>query len=690
MHNGGEGRLNIGDLDFSGGSPKEELEFEESSVESNNLRMDIEKLRAATEDAIRNIRENYLFRESELISQIQSEDMKKALLENRPGTLETNDDLSIEELKQFEIARMEEIESLKRIGHKASSKESMFNLSSSEVSSIFRRSLENQGEDVGPIDLEKCSEAIKEKYQKEVEDMERAVRDECEVEFDKQRKQLRFDYENKMNQEISEVQNRLNEYWQERAEELEDKINQLSEARPRSTSELEKIYQSQYEERLAVETQRLKAEIEVSLRNEYEIMLNQRVEAAKKETQDPNDFLTDLRREMEEKFQQRLVIEKNEWKEEIQSIILPEIRSKLEPSLKEKLAEVESKVKQDADVEIKGKVEIIKKEAEERIKNYIQKVAQRDYESLKEKIKEDMKKALRKEQESKLQTALDAEVKLQIEREIRKELTLQMESQVYEEVESRVKEEIRNELIDLYKNRQKQIRHELNAKLKAAQEKYTIQQKKEVAKQVAGMLEKREKEIKNNLRKKLERDKKEIEAELAKEYEGNQSYQRVKTTKELTEISKTKAQLIVQIKKVKQEKKEELNMIRKQREELEQKIKDLEQIQEKNFFQNKTPMSQRSTIFQPEIVNEVQAQDIETPNENAIPHENIDPPRMQSQRKLLSHYNSQDLLNQIISKNMQETQDAYRLLEETKDPPSYYRRSLNESPADTPPIYYRS
>lgn len=202
-------KLNINDLNLSAESEINELDIETGSVESGNLRLDIEKLRASTEDAIRKIRESYIKKETELISQMQSEDEKKLLLQNRPGSLDLNEDMSIDDLKQFEIARMEELQNLRRIGHKQSS---MFNLSSSDLSTIFRKSLENQGEDVNPTNIEKCSEAIKEKYQKELEEMEIAVRQECEAQFDQNRRQLRLDYENKMNQEITEVQLSLNDH----------------------------------------------------------------------------------------------------------------------------------------------------------------------------------------------------------------------------------------------------------------------------------------------------------------------------------------------------------------------------------------------------------------------------------------------------------------------------------------------
>lgn len=68
------------------------------------------------------------------------------------------------------------------------------------------------------------------------------------------------------------------------------------------------MYSAQFEERLDVEKQKLKAEIEQALRSDYENMISQKIEALKSSD---SDYLTEIRKDLEQQFQSRLKNEKN-------------------------------------------------------------------------------------------------------------------------------------------------------------------------------------------------------------------------------------------------------------------------------------------------------------------------------------------------------------------------------------------
>ena len=84
----GEYSLNRFNGSPSGAIEELDFNFETSSIEeSENLRLEIEKLRAATEDQIFKLREEYLQKESELINHLSNEKEKKIILDTRPDFL---------------------------------------------------------------------------------------------------------------------------------------------------------------------------------------------------------------------------------------------------------------------------------------------------------------------------------------------------------------------------------------------------------------------------------------------------------------------------------------------------------------------------------------------------------------------------------------------------------------------------
>lgn len=506
----------------------EELErnCETSSIEENdNLRLEIEKLRAATEDQILKLRQEYLDKETELLALLPDEE-KLALLNSRPEYLFV------------------------------------------DTEGLLDDSPETKSGPIGGFPEES----------KDLTELEARIKSEMEADFILTEKQLVKEYEEKMEIAVRDVEIKLNQYWESRAEELEEKIRALEDVKPKSSKDLEKKYQNYYDGLLEKEKEELAEELEAKIKEKYENLLQQELNSTS-----GLDFETEkqIREEMEYAFQQRLRDEKQAWQAEVEATYMHELRKKNDFSLKQRIEAVEEKVKAEAAEEINKKIAELKKEADLKITAYINESQKEDLNSVREKFKEDFKAKLRAEQENSLKSLLDPKQKLAIEQELRKELTEKLEKELYEEAELNLKTKIKNELSELYKNRQKQLRLDMKNKLKNAEERLNEQFKSEIEQQVNEIVAKREKELMNDYKKQLERNKKEIEAQLTKEFEAKYLKERETLNDELTEITKNKALLTAQLKSVKQQKKEELSKIKRQREEIHEKLQELVQPEKK-------------------------------------------------------------------------------------------------------------
>lgn len=653
-----------------------DLNLDTSSAEDADiLRVDIDKLRSSTEDQILKLREEYLQRESELLVHLPEEE-KIAMINSRPECLfSESSPLVIDDAKVFN--EYNEKDAQLWVSPKDNMKSS--NKSNRDFGFSPDRSKKTAKDDLA--------------------ELESRIKAEMEVEYSKSEAELVKEYEGKMENAVRDVEIKLNQYWESRADELEEKIKALEDSKPKTAKDLDKKYQEYYEELLEKEKEELAEELEGKIREKYELLLQQEMNSTS-----GLDFETErqIREEMEYAFQQRLRDEKQAWEAEIEANIMHELRKKSDFSLKQKIEAIEERVKNEATQEINNKISEIKKQADEKISKYLADSQKDDIEALRQTFKDEYKQKLRSEQDSTLKAYLDPKQKMLIEQELRKELAEKLEKEIYEEAEQNLRAKVKNELADLYKNRQKKLRQDMKNKLKHAEEKLNEQCKSEIEQQVAEIIVKREKELMSDYKKQLERNKKEIEAQLTKEFEAKYLKERESLNDELTEITKNKALLTAQLKSVKQQKKEELSRIKKQREEIHEKLQELAQPVlevkptpppvkshifsnedlDEHYHENKTAISpipanesvekvKASSYFQhePVVVEQVTRK---IPSPAVQERVEIEPTR----RRLLPKYNTQDLLNQILSQNNEEIRKAHKSLEDTQEPPIYYRKLI--------------
>jgi hypothetical protein len=664
------------------GIEESDLNFETSSIDdTENLRLEIEKLRAATEDQILKLREEYLQQEAEILKELTNDQERKQIMESRPDFL-FSETSALDDHKNFEY-----------FSDKDTSKRMPWSSPFQEISPA-----KPYPQDLSPLkDFEK--NRFKIKQDDEDFELENRIKSEMEKEFKQTEKELKKEYDEKIDKAVHDVEIKLNQYWESRAQELEDKIKALEDTKPKSAKEIDQKYQEYYEELLEKEKEELAEELEGKIREKYENLLQQELNNSNGldyETQNQ------IKEEMEYAFQQRLRDEKQAWQAEVEANFMHELRKKSEFSLKNQIEAVEEMVKKDATDEINRKISEIKKEADEKITRYIADSQKKDIEAAKQVFKAEYKQKLKLDQENTLKSLLDPKVKLQIEQELRKELTEKLEKEIYEECETNLKSKVRAELSDLYKNRQKQLRLEMKNKLKHAEERLTDQYKAEIEQQVNDIIARREKELIIDYKKQLERNKREIEAHLTKEFEAKHFKEREALNDELAEITKTKALLMAQLKTVKLQKKDELDRIKKQREEINEKIQELGHT-ERNPEIKQTPHPTKPSLFSDcedfDTNEKLHVFNFESDSMDKLKknspflienqESNLDKPPSpifpdkieteQPKRRLLPKYNTQDLLNQILSQNTEETKKAYKLLEETQEPPTYYRKLIDYS-----------
>ena len=349
-----------------------DLNFETSSIEdTDNLRLEIEKLRAVAEDQILKLREEYLHQESDLLSQIESETERNLIITTRPDCL-------------FGAESVLNLESI-RIQDPRVSKENpkrMPWVSSEEVLTSSKKAFESDSQAL--VSSGKSKNYAKDRQDEELAELERRIQAEMEEEFQRNERVLEQEYNEKMEEAVKSVEVKLSQYWESRAEELEEKIKALEETKPKSSKDIEKKYQEYYEELLEKEKEELAEELEAQIREKYENLLQQEMSSSS-----GLDYETEkqIREEMEYAFQQRLREEKQAWQDELETNTMHEMRKKSEFSLKQKIELLEDKVKQEATEEINQKILQIKKEADEKITGYIIESQKEDFYSMKQRLK---------------------------------------------------------------------------------------------------------------------------------------------------------------------------------------------------------------------------------------------------------------------------------------------------------------
>lgn len=484
----------------------------------------------------------------------------------------------------------------------------------------------------------------------------------------------------------------------------------------------------------------LKDQIHRELSIEYEEKLRKRLSTLPSKR--PNDEIADLRRQItdletfrantEVEFEVRLATAKESWKEEVENWAVEDRKQALELSFEQKLAQRSREIQDQAKAEVAQLAAQFRKEAQEAISLHLQRLAEdsgKREEAGRQQMREECMKEIRSEREMKLAEALAARLTVQLDKELRRDLAPKVEKELRTALEEHLRGQIRKEFEDIFETRRNQLETELKSKLKAATERVEGRFEDEIARLMQEKTQKLEKELKIKYKMKLEREVRQAQSQALEDYKAKQTADMEEIRREKAEIGRLKAALNVQMRKLGSDRREETERARKMELELERKGKELsyqlgraqEGGENTKLRQNTSPKPRESRIspeksdilpenrpFSPEKAEIMPIKTLPRP---------ISPPKQapaaviaEEEPRFLPRYDSQDLVKQLISRNLEEAQrEAVSLLQQTekpplvtspyypKDPPSapalsYYPRELGETgkPQGNQPVYYRS
>ena len=697
-------------------------------------RLEIEKLRALAEEAIKQIREQYAVLEGDLMGKLTA-DEQEMLHFTRPECLKDNipasarnaalfgSSDSFEELKFVESRMASEIKTLRdevdRLRKRVAESEGPSNRASM-TGSLTGPSLLSILRSVQPTDsdhLEKCSEAILDTVERDLQAREMQVRREAEERFEGEKEALKEVFEEQITRAVEETREQVSEYWQARAK----------KARP---EDVEKLRESLY------------MEIEGKLQREYEEKLKKRISqlAPKSKIEDSSELRERLNQfeaykaNQEVEFELRLAAEKEAWRQEITSLGLEDRRIDLQRDFDRRLAQRTAEIQEQSKAEVTQLTQQFRSEAQAAISQHLQRLSEetdRKAEGLKAAVREDCLKELRSEREMRLSEALAARLSAQLEKDLRRDLAPRIERELRVNLEDLLRTQLRAEFEEVYETRKKELEGDMRSKLRAAQERVEGRFEGDVSRLMHEKTAKVEKELRIKYKSKLERQQKQLEAVLKQEYELRLEEEKAELLREKNEVARLKSALNVQLKKASTERKEELDKIRKQEAELERKSKELSyqvtrlQIQEgitstpepkrppqssaTRLDRSHSPLSRpRESRISP------QKYTGESELMSSLPRP-LSPPQLSRQspqsserntdkeqeygQRLVPRYDSQDLVRALISKNLEEAQkEAVKTLQSTEKPPSlsssYYPRDFEPAQTIKQPapssLYYRS
>ena len=483
----------------------------------------------------------------------------------------------------------------------------------------------------------------------------------------------------------------------------------------------------------------LREEIRQELTSEYEEKLRKRLN--QQPTKRPSDELQELRRQIadleafrenvEVEFEVRLATAKEMWRQEMTALALEDHEKALARHYELQLAQRTQEIQAQSKAEVAQVSAQFRREAQEAISVHLQRLADdsvKRTESQKQLLREECLNELRSEREMKLAEALTARLTVQIDKELKLTLTPKIEKELKTTLEEKLRMEVRKEFEDIFETRRNQMEMELKSKLKHATERVEGRFEEEVSRLVTEKTAKIEKELKVKYKTKLDREIKLAKEQALEEYKEKQTADIEEIRREKTEIARLKAALNVQMRKKGMERKEETEKIRKMEMELERKGREIEfkagKISESQ--ENRPKMSENSLksresrIFSPEkpqVFPKISPEKAEMAPISFIPRP-VSPPEasetavaVEEQPRFLPRYDSEDLVKQLIAKNLEEAQrEAVNLLQLTEKPPivtsqyypketvvqsvpGYYVREQSEaiSKADSSKqVYYRS
>ena len=682
-------------------SPDDELE----------PRLEIEKLRALSEEAIKQIRDRYLQLESSLISRLSPEEQSmmqmtrpECLQEFTSSGFKERDDAmygsvdSFEELKNVEKRMASEVKVLRdeveRLRKRVADSEGT-SLRTSLTGSLNGQVLVNLLKSVQPDDsetLEKCSGVILETLENDFLAREIEIRREMEEQFEAEKQQIKESYEEQVAKAIEEARVQATEAHQSKGGK-----------KPRA-DDLQSLRESIY------------LEVEDRLKQEYEEKLRKRLaQLAPKPRPDDYSELRERLRELETfkanqevEFELRLASEKEAWKRELASLSLDDYRRELQKDFDHRLAQRTQEVQEQSKSEVGQLTAQFRAEAQDAISRHLQRLAEeseRRTEAMKGMLREECLRELRSEREMKLSEALAARISVQLDKELRKDLTPKVEKELRTVMEEQLRMQLRKEFEDIYETRKGQMEQEMKQKLRMAQSRVEGKYEGDVNRLLQERTSKIEKELKIKYKTKLERIQKQTEEGVQQEYKQKHEEEMVELRREKSEVARLRSALNVQLKKANVERREELDRIRKQEVELDRKTKELNlqlsrvQIQEglgpatetpiKSVRASQTPMKKDSSVSPigkgKESKLSPQKYTVDSELIGSLPRP-LSPPQLSRQsppssernndpaydppQRLLPHYDSQDLVKQLISKNLEDAQrEALTLLQQTEKPP---------------------
>jgi hypothetical protein len=467
----------------------------------------------------------------------------------------------------------------------------------------------------------------------------------------------------------------------------------------------------------------LKEQIHRELSIEYEEKLRKRLSQLPQKR--PSEEIADLRRQISEleafksnvelDFEVRLATEKEAWKQEISSFALAERQEALEQAFEVRLAQRTREIQDQAKAEVAELAGQFRKEAQEAISLHLQRLAEdsdKRGEAGKQQMREECLKEIRSEREMKLAEALAARLTVQLDKELRRDLAPKIEKELRTAIEEQLRAQIRREFEDIFETRRNQLESELKSKLKNATERVEGRFEDEIARLMQEKTLKLEKDMKIRYKTKLEREIRQAQAQVLEEYKAKQTADMEEIRREKAEISRLKAALNVQMRKLGSEKKEETERVRKMELELEKKGRELsyqlgraQEGAESSRQRQNTPPKPRESRISPEKFENIREIDPFSPEKadimpiKTLPRP-ISPPKQarsaaipEEEPRFLPRYDSEDLVKQLISRNLEEAQrEAVSLLQQTEKPPlitsPYYPKDPSSAPSAPSLSYY--
>lgn len=466
-------------------------------------------------------------------------------------------------------------------------------------------------------------------------------------------------------------------------------------------------YDNLLSEKLEIEADNMHADILKALESEYEHKvknLTPRKDFSIKNSKLTQKDIEKFREQQEIEFEIKLYSEKEMWKRELMPFMIEECRNVVKLEQETVLIQKEKEIRLQAAGEIDDLMQRVKRDSDRVIKIEHQKLDEAEKQreiGFFEKIKEEALDELKKEQDFRLKEALTHKLKERLEKDIKSELEGRILMEVKLRKEDQFKAEISKELAVEFENFERKIKNDTIEKIFKVEQDFAVTHNQKVLEEVERRLTRREKELNIDYMKKLEKMRNNINQEY-----GSLQSQQANTSKELldqekTEVSRLRAKLNVVLQRVKESRKAEIVKLKNQEEMLERKLREIQNAQRYteehvsrsvgNAYKMMTNRSYKTNSPEKEGLSIVYSPRWGDPDEELVrtlPKPLLPPSLLNTQalelskspekllnspRKLLNYSNSQDLVSELILKNLEEAkQQAWALLNDTEAPPVFH------------------